>query len=50
MIKKYWEDRLKQSIMKLKNVRMSDMQEFGRVQAEANLAEQFIDYLNNKED
>lgn len=48
-IKKFWILQEKQAMELLKNVRFSDLQEFWRVQARANISEEFITFLNNLE-
>ena len=48
-IKKFWEMQLEQAETDLKNVRFSDLQEFGRVQSKANISDKFLSFLNNLE-
>ena len=49
IIKDFWILQEKQATKDLKNVRFSDLQEFWRVQAKANISEKFIWFLDNLE-
>lgn len=49
VIKDFWILQEKQAISLLQDVRLSDMQEFWRIQAKANMATKFLSFLNNLE-
>lgn len=49
VIKDFWILQERQASKDLRDVRFSDLQEFGRVQAKANVAEKFVSFLDNLE-
>lgn len=49
IIKDFWMLQEKQSLEDLRNVRFTDLQEFWRVQAKANISTKFIFFLDNLE-